>query len=400
MRIKIINYLKQHPILLNYFWLVANIILNYLSKLINIKPKNMLFASYGGRKFDDSPKAIYEEICKRKEFDDWTLIWAFVEPKKFDIPRGIKIKIDTLSFFKALLSSQVWISNSGMSRGIEYKDDRIIKVETWHGSVLKKGCGDENSYAIGGKRDKSNTKDETTIRCAQSQIDVDLLSWLFNAQKESFVKAGFPRNDELAKATLEDSEKARNNLGIPIDKKVILYMPTWRQYDLDRSNNVVFKPPINISYWKKELGKNFVLLVRAHYAVTSALTLKDDEFVKNVSDYPSINDLYIASDILVSDYSSAIIDYSILERPIFCYAYDYDKYIEKIGLYLDLQKELPNHFYKTEKELIWRISNIDWSHSVKVAKDFKNKHANFAKGFASKKVVDRLSDRLYLKSCD
>ncbi len=394
MRLKIINYLKQHPIILDTFGVIANFVFGFLSKLLKIKQKYMLFASYGGRKFDDSPKAIYDEICKRREFDNWTLVWAFVEPEKFNVPRGIKVKIDTLPFFKVLLTSHVWISNSGMSRGIKYKDERIIKVETWHGSVTKKSCGEENTMFLYKKDHKSKLKDISTIRCAQSQIDVDVLSRLFSASKDSFIKTGFPRNDELAKATLEDSKKARNKLGIPWDKKVILYMPTWRQYDLDCFNNVVCKPPINISYWKKELGKNFVFLVRAHYAVTSALTIKDDDFVKNVSDYPSINDLYLASDILITDYSSAMIDYSILEKPIFCFAYDYEKYIEKIGLYLDLQKELPNHFYKTEKELIVAILNIDWDFSKKISKFFKQKHATFVNGLASRKIVEEILTRL------
>lgn len=397
MRLQLINFLKVHPHILVFFWKIISFIMNVLKKVCSIKEKQILFVSYGGRKFDDSPKAIYDEICKRKEFENWNLIWAFVEPNLFNIPRGNKIKIDTLSFLKALVSSHVWVSNSGMTRGVEYSDDRIIKIETWHGSVLKKGCGDENTHVLGGKRKKHSTTDLATIRCAQSDIDIDVLSWLFNASKDSFIKAGFPRNDELANSTEEDRVKAKEILGIPLDKKVILYMPTWRQYDLDSSNNIFCKPPINIDYWRNKLGNDYVLLIRAHYAVSAALALKDDEFVKNVSNYPKINDLYLASDILISDYSSAIIDYSILERPIFCFAYDYEKYIKKIGLYLDLEKEFPEHFYKTEKDLIVKITNIVWSNSLKVVKDFKQKHANYAKGFASHKVVDRLVFRLSLE---
>ncbi len=397
MRLALINFLKVHPYLLRVFWSIISYSMALLKKIVNIKEKQMLFVSYGGRKFDDSPKAIYDEICRRKEFFDWKLIWAFVEPNQFSISRGRKIKIDTLAFLKALMTSHVWVSNSGMTRGVEYKDDRIIKIETWHGSVLKKGCGDENTHVLGGKREKQSITDFATIRCAQSDIDIDVLSWLFNASKDSFVKAGFPRNDDLANSTSEDCIKAKERLGISPIKKVILYMPTWRQYDLDSSNNIFCKPPINIDYWRNNLGNDYILLIRAHYAVSVALALKDDEFVKNVSNYPKINDLYLASDILISDYSSAIIDYSILERPIFCFAYDYEKYQEKIGLYLDLEKELPEHFYKTEKDLINKISCIDWNYSIDVAKHFKQKHANFANGYASQKVVDRLTSILSLK---
>ena len=398
MRLKIINYLKQHPLALRIFWALAKAILSFLSKLVIIKRKNMLFASYGGRKFDDSPKSIYDEICKRKEFDDWNLIWAFDKPEKFIIPRGTKIRIDSLAFFKALLTSHVWISNSGMSRGIEYNDERIIKIETWHGSVLKKGCGEENTNKLGGEISKPNVIDNHTVRCAQSQIDVEILSRLFFASKESFLKVGLPRNDILAICSHNDYICAKRKLNIPINKKVILYMPTWRQYDLDSSKNIFCKPPINIKKWEDKFGKDYILLLRAHYAVTASMSLEENRFIRNVSNYPDVNDLYIASDILITDYSSAMIDYSILEKPIFCFAYDYEKYIEKIGLYLDLEKELPKHFYKYEDDLINGIENIDWNNSIKVAKFFKKKHADFSKGNASQMVVNRLLEKLNVKN--
>lgn len=388
MRLFVINYLKQHPILLRIFWKTAEIILAFLSKIAIIKPKNMLFASYGGRKFDDSPKAIYDEICKREEFKDWNLIWAFVEPDKFDIPRGKKIKIDTLAFFKALLTSHVWISNSGMSRGINIKNDKIIKVETWHGSVLKKGCGDENQGSLGGKKEFKGEFDNKTIRCAQSELDVDVLSWLMNATKESFIKAGFPRNDALVNATDEDTLIAKHKLGIPLNKKVILYAPTWRDYTIDNRNNVICAPPINLKKWKDKLGSKYILLFRAHYAVTAALNLKEDDFVKNVSDYPYINDLYLASDLLISDYSSAIIDYSVLEKPIYNFAYDLEEFSSKRGLYLDLYETMPCGVYLKEDELINAINNQNEVALKQSVHNFRKEHATFVKGYASKAVVD------------
>lgn len=397
MRLFIINYLKQHPVILRIFWQIVGRIFSIISKMLNIKPKNMLFASYGGRKFDDSPKAIYDEICKRKEFDGWNLIWAFVEPDKFDIPRGHKVKIDTLSFFKALLTSQVWISNSGMSRGIEYKDDRIIKVETWHGSVTKKSCGEENQsnkYTIGGGGKSKTPVDVSTIRCAQSQIDIDILSRLFNASKNSFLKEGFPRNDELAKAKTCDYITAKKRLGLPLYRKVILYMPTWRQYDIDNKNEIYCKPPINLNHWKEKLGDKYILLVRAHYAVSKALNIQNDNFVINVSDYPNVNDLYLASDLLLTDYSSAMIDFSVLEKPILCFAYDYEVFLEKIGMFIDLPKELPNCFFKDENSLLDFISNMNWAICINVVKVFKSKHANFIKGKGSEIVVETILKRV------
>lgn len=354
----------------------------------------MLFASYGGRKFDDSPKAIYDEICKRKEFKDWNLIWAFVNPEQFDVPRGNKVKIDTLAFFKLLLTSHVWVSNSGMSRGIEYKDNRIIKVETWHGSVLKKGCGEENQGALGGKVVFKGELDNKTIRCAQSNLDVEVLSRLFHATPDSFVKEGFPRNDALVKATLNDVFLAKQKLGIAANKKVILYAPTWRDYKLDNKNNVFCKPPIDLNKWKSELGNEFILLFRAHYAVTAALEIIEDDFVKDVSDYPCINDLYLASDMLISDYSSAIIDYAILEKPIFNFPYDLEEFETKRGLYLNLYDFIPCGVFKNENELISAILNYTSSDYAYKIHRCRIEHATYANGNASKAMVDKIMERL------
>ena len=106
-RIKTISFLKNHPFWINTVWKILGFLLKIWSFFIPIQEKTMIFASFGGRRFDDSPKAIYDEICSRPQFDDWRLIWAFVEPKNFTLKRGEKVKIDTISFFKALLCSHV-----------------------------------------------------------------------------------------------------------------------------------------------------------------------------------------------------------------------------------------------------------------------------------------------------
>ena len=167
MRLKIISFLRQHPVILQTFWKIAKIILFLFSKICRIKEKSVLFASFGGRTFDDSPKALYDEICRRKDFEDWNLIWAFVEPDKYNIPRGKKIKIDTLAFFKSLLTSRIWISNSGMDRGINYSDNRIIKIETWHGTPLKKIEGEEKRRKI----NKGKLSDEELYKLSPKYVE-------------------------------------------------------------------------------------------------------------------------------------------------------------------------------------------------------------------------------------
>ncbi len=394
MREKLIQYLKTHTSLVRKVWKLSRVVMQVLGWFIPVHPKTMIFCSFGGRKFDDSPKAIYEEICLREEFDDWRLIWAFVDPEKYEIPRGGKIKIDTFSFFKALLLSKVWISNSGMDRGINFYRRSTIHVETWHGTPLKKIGEDQNQNSLVGSGDKiKKILDKDTIRCAQSEYDRNIFQHVQHATKDSYLLCDLPRNDQLTRFNEEDVKKAKSILGIKDGRKVILYMPTYREYLVNEDYKTYIAPPIDINKWEKELGGEYVLLIRAHYAINAALNIVDNDFVKDVSDYPYINDLYMVADILISDYSSAYFDYAILNRPMFCFAYDMEEYQEKRGLYMDLEKSLPCPIDYNEDSLIEHIKTFDYTDACEATKVFHKKYAPFA-GNASKAVVDKILERL------
>lgn len=394
MRDRLICFFKKNPQLVKIVWNIARYIMTLWGYCVPIQKKTMIFCSFGGRKFDDSPKAIFEEVCNRHEFDDWRLIWAFVEPDKHNIPRGEKVKVDTPAFFKSLLYSKVWVSNSGMDRGIELKRKNIIRVETWHGTPLKKIGGEENQNSLGGNPNNYHGKlDADTIRCAQSEYDRDIFARINHAKKSSILLCDLPRNDGLLRFSQRDVSIIKEEIGIDENKKVILYAPTYREYLVDKNNETFIAPPINLGKWKKELGGDYVLLVRAHYAVTSALHIKESSFVKDVSSYPFINDLYVISDILLSDYSSSYIDYSILDRPMLCFAYDLEEYEEKRGLYIDLKKELPCDVDFDEDSLLHHIKTLDYITGSERTKAFHHKYAPYA-GNASKVVVDEILSKL------
>lgn len=393
-RERIIVYLKTHPKILSVAWCVSKMMMRMLSYITPRKDKTMLFCSFGGRKFDDSPKAIYEEVCSRKEFIDWDLIWVFINPDEFDIPRGHKIKIDTISFFYALLTSRVWISNSGMDRGIGLKSPKNLRVETWHGTPLKKICGEENQNSFGTSPEKYKGKlDGDTIRCSQSNYDREIFARIFHAEISSILLSDLPRNDGLFKYRSEDIISIKNHLEIPLDKKVILYTPTYREYLINDDHQTYIAPPINLDKWKQRLSDDYVLLIRAHYAVSAALNIHDNDFIKDVSSYHTLNDLYIISDMMISDYSSTYFDYAILNRPMLCFAYDRDEYETKRGLYLNLDTTLPCEIDYTEDSLLDRIANIDFKEASERTKKFHKRFAPFA-GNASRVVVDTVLAKL------
>lgn len=393
MREKLIIFFKTHPSIIRAIWGIAR---GLLALLVNVskRQKTILFCSFGGRNFNDSPKAVYDEICSREEFREWRLVWAFVEPDKFIIPRGDKVKVDTFSFFKTLITSKVWVSNSGMDRGIDLITDKIIRVETWHGTPLKKIGGEENQNTFGTKpKEYKGPIDTSAIRCSQSDFDRVIFARVFHASKESILLSDLPRNDELLTYTPERLDEIREDLCIADTKKVILYTPTYREYLINENSQNFIAPPMDINKWERELSSEYVLLVRAHYAVSAALGIKENSFVKDVSSYSSLNDLYAISDMMISDYSSTYFDYAILDRPMLCFAYDKEEYEEKRGLYLDMEKELPCKVFKQEDEVISEILTMDMAAAAEASKNFHNKYAPYA-GQASKMVVDAILKKL------
>lgn len=394
MRERVINFLKLHPSLLDLFWKGMGGVLKIWSVFIPINEKRVIFASFGGRKFDDSPKALYDSMCNNDYFKDWEFIWAFVDPEKYVLNRGKKVKIDTKSFFRMLLSSKICISNSGMARGISFHRKGIIEVETWHGTPLKKIGGEEHQNSMAPDRIKKfkGKLDSTTIRCAQSEFDREIFSRIFHADRNAILMCDLPRNDRLLRYTDDEKNMIKENIGIAKQKKVILYTPTYREYLMDENRNNFIAPPINLKKWKKKLGDEYVLVFRAHYSVKKSLNVINDGFTVDATDYPSINDLYAIADIMISDYSSTYFDFSILERPMLCFAYDLKEYEEKRGLYLDIRTVLPCPVDENEDAIIDRVLNLDYFQYSYQARDF---HMHFTPnaGCASEKVVDAIINR-------
>jgi CDP-glycerol glycerophosphotransferase len=203
------------------------------------------------------------------------------------------------------------------------------------------------------------------------------------------VIAGLPRNDILIHRDPNTQKQMKKKLGIEEGKTVVLYAPTFREYEKDENLNCVIKPPISFSNWKKTLGEDYVVLLRLHYEV-SKLFINDLEegFVVDVSDYPSLNELMLASDALITDYSSIMFDYSILERPIFIFAYDFEKYKEKRGMYFDIRKELPGGMV-SEQELLNMIRTSNYGDVINQVKKFRDRYVTFY-GNATEATVDRL----------
>ena len=393
MRLKLIMILRTHPHVLSWMYTLLRLFLNTCN--IFVKKKNsILFTSYGGRQLSDSPYELYKGILNEDAFKSFEIYWAFVDPDRFSIPVGEKIKIDTIEFFKVLLRSRIWISNTGIDRDIGISKKGRISVETWHGSPIKKICGEENSGSVSNNFFQKRKIDKETIRCAQSNYDLEIFARVFNAESKCFLLSDLPRNDILYKGvSYEKIVEIKRVIGLPIDKKIILYMPTFREYEVDDKGDLYIKPPIHLSKWEKLFAKDYILLIRAHYAVTKAMDFNNNDFVKNVSEYSDVNDLYLISDLLISDYSSAYFDYSILKRPMLCFAYDIEKYSEKRGMYMNIEETLPCSIDKTEEELLKHIVSLNYEKYSELASQFHEKYTPYA-GNATQSVIDEIIHRM------
>lgn len=365
---KIKLLLKGNKYFYKLYRIFFNCLINLLKIFVRVNENVILFNCFGGQKFDDSTKAIYEYMIKNSKYDQYKIYWSFDAPEKYELPRGEKVKNNSFKYFIIALKAKYWITNSGIERGLKFKNRKTIYINTWHGTAIKKLGKDQHNTLCQFKTTKPD------IMYAQSQYDIDVLSGALEIEKQKFVLAGLPRNDILAQElTKEEENRIKQKLKIPLDKKVIIYMPTFREYDKDKDGTYIV-PPIDINKWKDALKEEYVLLFRAHYETAKVLGIKEDEFVCNVSNYEPLSELLQISNILISDYSSVMFDYSILERPIYSFAYDYETYIEKRGVYIDINKELPNGICKTEDELLEKILKCNYEEEKTKTKQFKEKY--------------------------
>lgn len=120
--------------------------------------------------------------------------------------------------------------------------------------------------------------------------------------------------------------------------------------------------------------------------------IEDNDFVKNVSSYPNLNNLMIASDLLISDYSSIFFDYAIQEKPMLCYCYDYEKYAIKRGMYFDIREWLS--YASDETELLNLIKNVDVNLKDEATKKFQKRYVTEF-GFASQRSVDIIYNKIH-----
>ena len=377
LRKKVEYLLKNNLFIRSIYRIIMSNILRFIGIFIKTDKNLILVSSFGGRRYNDSPKAITDYLHNNQIYNHLKIVWAFDNPDNFEIPFN-KVKIDTWKYFYIALKAKYWITCVNIERWLNFKKKNTIYLNSWHGIPLK----------IIGKVSKGNMSN-VNILCYSGNYEEHIYMQVFSIKKENMLKSGMPRNDELYLVNEEKIAKIKQNLNIPINKKVILYVPTWRDSD-DNGKSYILQPPIDISLWSKEL-EGYILLFRVHPFTTQLMGIEFNDFVMDVSDYANINELMMVADILVSDYSATIFDYSILERPIISFAYDYDEYKTSRGFFFDLEKELPGNVLRTQYEVLDKIKTMNFVTESKKTQFFKNKFIE-VEGNATEICVKALFD--------
>lgn len=380
-----LDYILKHNFVLNkIFKICIGMAIRFIGIFVRIDEKAILFVAHG-RKYNDSPRKIYENLINDSKYADYKFFWAVEDGVKVDnIERCVVVKPDTFRYFKIALRCKYWITCVNVERSLRFKKKKCVYLNTWHGIPIK---------TVGNEAKGRKDYDFSYINyfCISGEYERDIYKRSFKLKDDQIIKTGMPRNDDLYDVSSEDVLNIKKKLGLPIDKKILLYAPTWRD-SVDGGKTYEIKPPVNMDYWEKELVNEYVVLVRTHPYTTKLLGIKDNFFVKDCSDYPNVNDLLKISDILISDYSAVIFDYSILDRPILCFAYDLDDYAKERGLVMDLKQEMPSGVFTTEKELLRKIQSMDYLEECKNTALFKKKYIEYG-GNATKQCVDYLLER-------
>lgn len=380
------NLVKNNRLIYKAYRIAGSAVLKIAGLFVKTDPDLILFVSYGGRKFDDSPRVVYEYLQKNPVSQDHKYVWAFVNPEEYpQVPN--KIRIDTPEYYLTALKAGTWITNTSIARGMDFKKKTTQNIMFTHGMVGTKRIGsdvlDHSQVFV------SEATEKFDAVFVEGREEPPILARVWNLEESVFLPLGLPRNDDLVSVELEEIARLRREIGIPDGKKVILYAPTFRDYIKDSNNSCVQPIPMDFEKWERVLGEEYVLVIRAHYTVAKLLgDLPENGFVMDRSAWPKLNDLLKISDVLVSDYSSIVFDYAILDRPVFCYGYDLEDYLECRGTYLDLEELFSHGVIRTEDALIETIQNMDYQKECRFTREqIKDKYlASY--GDAAEKAVE------------
>lgn len=325
----------------------------------------ILLESFFGRSYSDSPRALYEYL-QDTYGNKYRYIWVMNNPSDelAKTGRHTLCRLESLRYVYYMARCGYRIFNVRQPSWSK-KRAGIVFLETWHGTPLKKLGFDMGDVFSSNPEFKSvfyHQAKEWDYLVSANSFSTDVFERAFGYGRERILEYGYPRNDILY---AQDRERiagdVKKELGIPADRRVILYAPTWRDDQVISVGQYRFELALDLALLQREIGQDSVILLRTHYYVAQQMDLSAyTGFVYDGSQYEEVSRLYLVSDILITDYSSVFFDYANLRRPILFFAYDHESYAEEMrGLYIDMEKELPGPVLTTNEEVVRALQHID-----------------------------------------
>lgn len=368
-----------------------------LALFVKVDPKVVLFVSFGGKSYSDNPRYLFEYMQQSKDFADYHFIWGLKKP---DPVEGAEtVKFNSIRYFYWLSKAKYWVFNSKMAP-YYYKKPGQVYLQTWHGTPLKHlghDIEDNGSTYYRSKQSYSqmvrsydNDRSHWDYLVSPNAFSTNAFVSAFGISKDQILELGYPRVDCLVNASNTTVADLKRKYGIPAGKKVVLYAPTWRDNSFGVSGYTL-ELQVDFYRWRSYLGDDYVVLFKPHYLISNHYHVPADltDFVFLMNANADINDAYLMTDVLVTDYSSVFFDFAVLGRPIYFYMYDFDEYENELrGFYLKIPDDLPNDIDKSEEGFLEKIRNEDFNYDRLAA--FNQRFNVCNDGQVCKKVIGRV----------
>lgn len=359
-----------------------------LQRLLPLRPELAVFSAYWHGGYACNPAAIEAKL--RELAPRMRTAWI-CDPRHAATlpPETAALRPGSAAYWTALARAAYLTTNVNFDRALVKRPGQVL-LQTQHGTPLKRvGLDLQDRPAA------TPTTDFAGLLRGADQWD-----YLLSANRHSTLvwekaipssyttlEYGYPRNDAFHRATVDDVVALRERLGIPAGSTAILYAPTHRDYRRSRPEHLDFERVL------RDLGPRFTILTRTHltYADASVPAVCHPRLV-DVSGYPSVEELCLASDALVTDYSSLMFDYAALDRPIVIHAEDWEAYEAARGTYFDLRSCPPGAIARTEDELVDIFATGHWrgSRSAQLRAAFRSRFCSYDDGHAAERVVRRV----------
>ncbi|MFC9281850.1 CDP-glycerol glycerophosphotransferase family protein [Streptomyces collinus] len=353
-----------------------------IQRCLPLRSDRAVFAVRGGRGHGGDPGAL--EQAFRTHAPHVRTAWIARPEHRHAVPPGPRgLCPGTAAYWTALARSKYLVNDGDFDRGLRKRRGQVL-VQTRRGTPFKHMGLDlqERPAAARGTDFGELLREVDRWDHVLSGNRHSTLTWeRVLPGRYTVLEYGYPRNDILQQATSADVARLRASLGIPEGSVAILYAPTYRDHHRTQ------RPPLDLERVLSRLGPRFVILARPHPERGGCLGRGPR--IIDVSEHPSVESLCLASDALLTDYSSLMFDYAGLDRPIVVHTEDLDVYEAARGTYFDLRAFPPGAVAGTEDEVIDVFATGHWrgARSTQARASFRERFCPYDDGRAAERVV-------------